>query len=313
MQQHSAQHLITAITHQKFGFKTTSWNLGTDAVFIELDTPVITVDQILEIDRTVNESIRDNISVTPILYSDKDDPELKKARGLGLPADHVGPVRVLKIEGIDQTLCCGTHVSNLSHIQAIKILGAEKGKKNKMNLSFLAGGRLLHYVESSFKREKLLTGILKGSADQHADLADKAVKGFKAMQKACNLQLRELATLEVAIFKQSSQKDNLFVKHRMEGNNDYISVLIGELGDETLPKLITAGNEKEDGIFVLAGSDVLLKDMGSKICDVLEGKGALSKGMFRGKASKLSNRDKAEKLLREYLNQGPQRDSLKED
>ena len=38
-------------------------------------------------------------------------------RARGLPDDHEGPVRVLDIEGIDATLCCGTHVSNLAHLQ----------------------------------------------------------------------------------------------------------------------------------------------------------------------------------------------------
>ena len=28
MQQHSGQHLLSAIAHQKYGFKTTSWDLG---------------------------------------------------------------------------------------------------------------------------------------------------------------------------------------------------------------------------------------------------------------------------------------------
>jgi len=38
-------------------------------------------------------------------------------RSRGLPDDHVGPVRVVDIEGIDSNMCCGTHVSNLSDLQ----------------------------------------------------------------------------------------------------------------------------------------------------------------------------------------------------
>ncbi|KAH9509821.1 Alanyl-tRNA editing protein Aarsd1-B [Bulinus truncatus] len=301
MQQHTAQHLITAVTDRKFGFQTTSWNLGTDIVTIELDTLSLALDQIREIEEAVNKSIRENISVKPTFYSDKDDPELKKFRGLGLPLDHVGPVRVLSIEGIDDALCCGTHVSNLSHIQAIKLLGAEKGKKNKVNLSFLAGERLLKYVGEAFCREKTLTGILKGPAEKHWELADKAVKSSKNMQKTCNVQLRELATLEVALYKQLPNKENVFIKHRNDGDNDYISVLMSELGDESLPKLITMGDDKEGGVFVLSGPEDLVKELGNKICDIFEGKGAANKGTFRGKATNLANRIKAERLLREYL------------
>ena len=38
-------------------------------------------------------------------------------RSRGLPDDHAGPIRIIDIEGVDANMCCGTHVSNLSHLQ----------------------------------------------------------------------------------------------------------------------------------------------------------------------------------------------------
>lgn len=35
----------------------------------------------------------------------------------GLPDNLTGPIRVMIIEGLDENLCCGTHVSNLAHLQ----------------------------------------------------------------------------------------------------------------------------------------------------------------------------------------------------
>lgn len=46
-------------------------------------------------------------------------------------------------------------------VQVIKILGTEKGKKNKSNLIFLAGHRVLKWMERSHGREKALTTLLK--------------------------------------------------------------------------------------------------------------------------------------------------------
>ncbi|XP_012936107.1 alanyl-tRNA editing protein Aarsd1-A [Aplysia californica] len=308
MQQHTAQHLITAMADHKFGFQTTSWDIGTDIVTIELDTPSITTEQLRNIEDSANESLRNNVSVGPSFYQDKDDPELKKFRGLGLPDDHVGVVRVLTIEGIDNALCCGTHVSNLSHIQAIKILGAEKGKKSKMNLLFLAGVRLLRYSANTYSREKTLTGVLKGPGEKHCELAEKAVKSFKTLQKTCTTQSREIATLEAQLYKQAQDKDTVFVKHRKDGDNDYVTVLIAELADENLPKLVTTGDDKDGGMFVLAGPQILIQELGPKICEVFHGKGAPSKGLFRGKAPKPeSQRGKAESLLREYVANQDQR------
>lgn len=64
-------------------------------------------------------------------------------RTRGLPEDVVGPVRVVTIENVDANMCCGTHVRNLSDLQAIKLLHTEKGKANKTLLYFVAGQRVL--------------------------------------------------------------------------------------------------------------------------------------------------------------------------
>jgi len=40
-----------------------------------------------------------------------------QVRTRGLPDDHVGAVRVVTIEGLEVNMCCGTHVSNLAHLQ----------------------------------------------------------------------------------------------------------------------------------------------------------------------------------------------------
>lgn len=45
--------------------------------------------------------------------------------------------------------------------KVIKLLGTEKGKKNKTNLVFLAGNRVLKSVEQSHRTEKALTALLK--------------------------------------------------------------------------------------------------------------------------------------------------------
>lgn len=57
--------------------------------------------------------------------------------------------------------CCGVYLCITPFVQVIKILGTEKGKKNKSNLIFLAGHRVLKWMERSHGREKALTTLLK--------------------------------------------------------------------------------------------------------------------------------------------------------
>ena len=47
----SAQHLITAIADDTYGFKTTSWDLGRTVSYIEMDTPQVTSEQLNNIEK----------------------------------------------------------------------------------------------------------------------------------------------------------------------------------------------------------------------------------------------------------------------
>lgn len=59
-------------------------------------------------------------------------------------------------------MCCGTHVSNLSQLQVVKLLHSEKSKrKNKTLLYFLVGNRVLNRFSAALEREQKLTTILK--------------------------------------------------------------------------------------------------------------------------------------------------------
>lgn len=55
-----------------------------------------------------------------------------------------GPIRVIRIAGIDNNMCCGTHVSNLADLQLVKLLRSEKVKKTT-RVHFVAGLRALEY------------------------------------------------------------------------------------------------------------------------------------------------------------------------
>lgn len=120
MQQHSGQHLITAIADKMFSLPTTSWNLGEEVSFIELDSPNISDETINQLEIIVNEKIRSSLPVNVTLF-DKNDKDLDEVRTrLELPEDQTGPIRVVSIEGVDRNTCCGTHVSNLNDLQVFR-------------------------------------------------------------------------------------------------------------------------------------------------------------------------------------------------
>ena len=62
MQQHTAQHLITAIAQDRFGRSTTSFHLGQQTSSIDLDGP-LSPSQLRELEEAVNGELRSDRSV----------------------------------------------------------------------------------------------------------------------------------------------------------------------------------------------------------------------------------------------------------
>eukprot|EP00062_Callorhinchus_milii_P025323 gi/632986185/ref/XP_007910094.1/ PREDICTED: alanyl-tRNA editing protein Aarsd1 [Callorhinchus milii] len=300
MQQHSGQHLISAVAESMFGFVTTSWELGRQRSVIELDTKAVTAEQVQALEATVNEHIRAHLPVTVQLVS-ADHPQAEKFGSSGLPGDRAGPIRVIEIPGVDQNMCCGTHVSNLSHLQVIKLLGTDKGKKNKTNLIFLVGNRVLSYMDKCLATERALTSLLKNGPNEHVQGVDKLQKSVKLLHKNSVSMLRDLAIMTANTVKSDPNKGKIFVLHRKEGDSEFMNILANELVAEVELLFLTVGEEKGSGLFLLAGRPEAVETLGPKALLLLDGKGAGKNGRYQGKANKMGKRPEVEALLRKHL------------
>lgn len=194
MAQHSTQHLVTAIALQKWGVETTSWGLGEQTSFLELGTPEVTPAMLSELEDLANEAVKAATPVTPSWHSVADVnegavPGLRKS-SKPLPPSVTGPVRVISYEGIDTNTCCGTHVKDTAHLQAIKLLRVEKAKGVRLfaprraphlplltareatchallttptfpwcqacRVHYVAGGRVIRYLGGAYERASAL-------------------------------------------------------------------------------------------------------------------------------------------------------------
>uniref|UniRef100_A0A8C0VI83 Alanyl-tRNA synthetase domain containing 1 n=1 Tax=Cyanistes caeruleus TaxID=156563 RepID=A0A8C0VI83_CYACU len=282
-----------------------SWcrELGRQRSVIELDTPSVTAEQVEALERSLNEKIRDRVPVT-VRELAADDPEIETVRSRGLPDDHVGPVRVVDIKGIDSNMCCGTHVSNLSDLQVIKLLGVEKGKKNKTNLVFLAGNRVLKSIEQSHSTEKALTSLLKNGPGEHVEAVKRLQSSVKLLQKVQEWLRKVGCHYFLYTF---SWGFCFFLKcffihpYRKEGDSEFMNIIANEIGTEETLLFLTVGDEKEAGLFLLAGPVEAVENLGPRVAELLGGKGAGKRGRFQGKAAKMSRRGEVQALLQEFI------------
>nr|CAI5828537.1 unnamed protein product [Callosobruchus analis] len=266
MQQHSGQHLITAIVDREFKIPTTSWWLGEEVSQIEIESPTFSQEQIQNVEDICNELIRSGKNVTVNVYSSDSEKDLEKARSArGLPSDHVGDIRVINIEDVDNNMCCGTHVANLSQLQVIKLLYTEKSKrKGKTLLYFLVGDRVLKRLTTSLKNEQQLTALLKCNPSDHADLVEKLQKNMKTLNKNLQSVLKDLASYEADKVKRLVPQPKYYFLHKKEADPDFMNTFIRQLEKTNVFLFLSVGDEKTTGNIVLFGPEQAVGDLGNK-------------------------------------------------
>ncbi len=190
-QQHTAQHLLTAVLNARHERFTTSFHLGEAYTAIEVTGPVPPPETLAAWEEEVNAAIREDRPVRT-RWADLADLERLNVRTRGLPDDFRGRVRLVEIEGIDRNTCGGTHVHRLAEIQVIHLLGAEPARGGT-RLPFVAGGRVLARLRVHEAREDALKSRLGQAPEGFAAVVDGWVEEKKAAEKRVRRLLGELA------------------------------------------------------------------------------------------------------------------------
>ena len=123
MQQHTGQHLLSAILHDLFGHQTVSVHFGAESSSLDLDVGAIDRERIVEAERRANEIIWENRPVTVTFEDAATAPALRKA------PTREGTLRVVSIDGVDRSACGGTHVRATGEIGALLVRSVERVKK----------------------------------------------------------------------------------------------------------------------------------------------------------------------------------------
>lgn len=142
MQQHTGQHLLSAVAEDDFGMVTTSFHLGTERVTIDLDVSEIPAHHLKAIERRVNALICRQLPVQTDWVSLHEALE----RPLRKPPAVEGAIRLVEIEGIDLNACGGTHLRNTAELGLLKILQTEKSKSGT-RVYFLCGHRAMNHFD----------------------------------------------------------------------------------------------------------------------------------------------------------------------
>ena len=290
MQQHTGQHLLTALAQDRFGWATTAFHLGTEVCDIELDAPQILDRERLELEDAVAAEISAGRAVTASWVS-RDEYDALHVRSRGLPEGHEGDIRLVAIEGLDTNTCGGTHLARTSELEGVKLLGVEP-IRGGTRLFFVFGKRLRARLEAHEKRNHHLRTALGRPDDGLAEAVEQRLAREKDLERALRHADTELAS---AYAKAMLAGTDAFITHHFESKDaaflqKLTRVLLdaekesnaagrlyfftAEMGGERFFSLAAGGACKAD-----------LPALGRSIAAILGGRGGGSSRQFQGKFS----------------------------
>ncbi|WP_431801477.1 alanyl-tRNA editing protein [Halobacillus andaensis] len=286
MQQHSGQHIISAVFHDQFGIPTTSFHLGKDTATIDLDTEHLNDDLLKKAEEQVNKIIRDNMPVETKWMS------VKEAAGYPLrkPLAVDGEVRLVVIPGIDYNGCGGTHPNFTGEVMAVKLFGWTKNKK-QVRLEFVCGQRVLdklgekHQVVTEMKR------IVPKPEHQLVEEVYEMIKVSKEKDKRIAELEEQLLQHEAREILSASQGEKVIQRFFKARSIKALQSLGKAIIEEASNAYLILVSEQDHQLqFVLAhGADVNrnMNEVAQQILPLIEGKGGGKPNFVQGGGKKV--------------------------
>ena len=158
MQQHTGQHLLSAVFEERFALHTVSFHLGAESSTIDLEGHALEPRAALEAERRANEIVFENRPVN-VRFVDASEAE-----GLRKPSEREGTLRIVSIDNLDRSACGGTHVRATGEIGPVLIRKLEKVRQT-VRVEFLCGGRAVTRARRDYDALARIAHLFSASLD----------------------------------------------------------------------------------------------------------------------------------------------------
>jgi len=189
MQQHTGQHLLSAVCEELFRLRTVSFHLGAESSTIDLEGGTLDARTAVEVERRANQIVCENRPVS-IAYQESGD-----ALGLRKPSEREGTLRIVSIDGLDRSACGGTHVRATGEIGAVLVRKLEKVRQT-VRVEFLCGGRAVHRARADYEALNRVAQLFSASLDEAPAMVAAQLETARATEKA-----RRKLELDLAVYQ----------------------------------------------------------------------------------------------------------------
>jgi alanyl-tRNA synthetase len=228
-QQHTAQHMISALFERCYGFPTVSVHLGEDYSAVELEAPSVTVEQRERVEQEVNWLVRSNEEVEVLMISSDEAVSLPLRKA----PDRTGMLRIIRIGDLDWSACGGTHCRCTAEVGIVKLIGMEK-QRGHILVKFLAGGQALADYARRFSITESLTSTLTCHIDDLPGNIGKLIDENREQKRAVTALQKQLIPVrvqELAARVSTECGHRLVYEQAGFVDGSHVSALASELAD----------------------------------------------------------------------------------
>lgn len=212
MQQHSGEHIVSGLVHEKYGYDNVGFHMSSDVITIDF-SGVLTEEQLAKIEEETNRKIWENGEVE-IFYPKKEELERLSYRS---KKELTGKVRLVQFPGADLCACCGTHVMRAGEIGMVKLLTVEKFREG-VRVTMISGRRVLDYLNMVNGQNHQISVKLSAKTEETAQAVERLheenyrLKGqiLHLTQELCNTEAKRFEGAgNVLIFHEGLEGDSV--------------------------------------------------------------------------------------------------------
>jgi alanyl-tRNA synthetase len=283
MQQHTGQHVLSAVFHSRFSLPTISFHLGSWVCTIDvrgqeptqeiLDSAMAAANDVVYADRAVH-----------VKYGSVEE---LAAAGVRKTVERTGTLRAIEIESLELQPCGGTHVERTGQIGMILVPGVSKIRQD-WRVEFACGRRAERLAREDFATLRAVAQRLNCSPQEAVSAAERVIAERDAHFKRARASIQKLAEMDAHACLQEVEvgADGLLVIAKLFESDpvEYVQAFARELAqaENTVALLVRS----ECGQIFFAQHPTAKKDMNALLSEALKhvaGKGGGSRDAARGR------------------------------
>ncbi|MBO6046305.1 MAG: alanyl-tRNA editing protein [Erysipelotrichaceae bacterium] len=272
MQNHSAEHLVSGIVHNHFGYDNVGFHLSRNEMTVDYNGPLSDED-IRFVEDQVNVAITSNVAIKCEYPDPSKLPEIDYRSKLELTED----VRIVTVEGYDVCACCAPHVRTTGEIGQLRIIRWIRNKQG-IRLWLIAGQRALKYEQKDFDNLTEIYHLLSANQTSVVKHVNRLNEENGQLKKAMHDMALHYMQEKVEQLKTQTHiylfEDNLSSGMIRDMINYMLEVSAGYVG-------VFNGNDQQGYRYVIAAKSLDARTIGTLLRDA-GGKGGGKMEMIQG-------------------------------